>query len=161
MSAGGPWPELTKRYRNAIVMGCSTGGEIHGAEVTDETLSVTALKFSSTRLKAAEANVADGGSFAAGGAIAAQLAHSDLKAIFVLSDGTKVNGSDLVRGLRAAAGPEVVLTGGLAGDGARFDTTYVGLNAEPQPGKDRGGRILWRRYPGRPWQRRRLGRIRP
>ena len=71
----------------------------------------------------------------AGRSIGRALACSDLKALFVLSDGTKTNGSDLVRGLRDAVGPDVVLCGGLAGDGANFGTTYVGLNAPPAPGR--------------------------
>jgi hypothetical protein len=48
-----------------------------------------------------------------------------LRAVFVLSKGTDVNGSELVRGLNAGLPPEVVVTGGLAGDGARFGKTWV------------------------------------
>ncbi|HUJ02805.1 MAG TPA: FIST N-terminal domain-containing protein [Rhizomicrobium sp.] len=131
------WAELAARHPHAIVLGCSTGGEIHGCEVMDETLSATALEFAHTSIAAAEADVDThgGSSFEAGKAIGAQLARSDLASLFVLSDGTRVNGSELVRGLRAAVGDNVVLTGGLAGDGARFGTTYVGLNAPPSPGK--------------------------
>ena len=133
---GKPWNELKARHPHAILLGCSTGGEIHGSEVMDDTLSATAMKFSRTEIIAAEADVvAAGGSFAAGQAIGAKLARADLKALFVLSDGTTVNGSDLVRGLRDMVGSDVVLTGGLAGDGANFGTTYVGLNLPPRPGQ--------------------------
>jgi hypothetical protein len=133
---GKGWSELRTRHPEAILLGCSTGGEIHGCDVVDDTLSVTAMKFSQTELIAAEADVdAEGGSFAAGKAIGQKLARPDLKALFVLSDGTKVNGSEMVRGLRAAVGANVILTGGLAGDGADFGTTYVGLNTAPKPGK--------------------------
>ena len=115
------WNELKARHPGAILLGCSTGGEIHGSEVLDDTLSATAMKFSHTEIVAAEADVASvGGSFAAGHAIGAKLARHDLKALFVLSDGTCVNGSDLVRGLRGMVGADVVMTGGLAGDGANF-----------------------------------------
>lgn len=118
------------------LLGCSTGGEIHGCDVSDETISATALSFASTTLSAAEAQVEDqSGSFAAGQAVGGQLARPGLQAIFVLSDGLKINGSELVRGLRSVVGDDVVVTGGLAGDGARFGTTYVGLNTPPQPGK--------------------------
>jgi hypothetical protein len=131
------WSELRERHPKAVVLGCSTGGEIHGCDVTDETLSATAFEFARTGIAAAEADVdAHGGSsFEAGKAVGAQLARDDLAILFVLSDGTRVNGSELVRGLRAAVGDRVVLTGGLAGDGPRFGTTYVGLNAPPSPGK--------------------------
>ena len=130
------WNELKACHPKAILLGCSTGGEIHGYDVMDDTLSATAMEFSRTELVAAEADVeAAGGSFAAGQIVGRKLARSDLKALFVLSDGTKVNGSELVRGLRDTVGANVVLTGGLAGDGANFGTTYVGLNALPAPGK--------------------------
>ena len=130
------WNELKARHPKAILLGCSTGGEIHGFDVMDDTLSATAMEFSRTEIVAAEADVAAvGGSFAAGEIVGRKLARPDLKALFVLSDGTKVNGSELVRGLRDTVGADVVLTGGLAGDGANFGTTYVGLNAPPAPGK--------------------------
>jgi len=136
ISNAGRWNELQARHPNAIMLGCSTGGEIHGCDVVDETLSATAFDFANTQIAAAQADVeSSGDSFAAGQAIGAQLARPDLSALFVLSDGTRVNGSELVRGLRASVGEKVVLTGGLAGDGPRFGTTYVGLNAAPTPGK--------------------------
>jgi hypothetical protein len=130
------WNELSARHPGAIVLGCSTGGEIHGVDVLDESLSVTTLSFAHTRLKAAEAMVgmaAD--SFKAGQDIGGRLSAPDLKTIFVLSDGTRVNGSELVRGIRSITGNQIVITGGLAGDGPRFGTTYVGLNATPAPGR--------------------------
>jgi len=131
---GSSWQDLRLRHPNAIVLGCTTGGEIHGCDVLDETVSATAISFERTELIAAEADVAEG-SYEAGRKIGLQLARRGLKALFVLSDGTRTNGSDLVRGLRDAVGPQVVLAGGLAGDGPNFGTTYVGLNAVPMPGK--------------------------
>jgi hypothetical protein len=130
------WDDVLRRHQGAIVLGCSTGGEIHGSDVLDESLSLTSLSFDRTRLKSAEASVGNAGdSFEAGKKIGKQLAAADLKTIFVLSDGTRVNGSELIRGVRAHAGNKVVITGGLAGDGPRFGTTYVGLNEAPAPGR--------------------------
>ena len=130
------WSALTERHPGAIILGCSTGGEIYGSDVLDDSLSVTSFAFDRTPLRSAEATVETSkDSHAAGLSIGKQLARSDLKAIFVLSDGTRVNGSELVRGIRSAVGKGVVITGGLAGDGARFGTTYVGLNRLPTPGQ--------------------------
>src|SRR6185369_1882648 len=42
-----------------------------------------------------------------------------------ISDGVSVNGSDLLRGINAVVPPSVVVTGGLAGDGANFKETWV------------------------------------
>ncbi len=127
---------LRDRHPGAIVLACSTGGEIHGCDVVDETLCVTAFDFARTALASAEADLdSHGDSFAAGKQVGEQLAKPGLRAIFVLSDGTRVNGSELVRGLRAAVGDGVVLTGGLAGDGPRFGMTFVGLDGQAKPGK--------------------------
>ena len=58
----------------------------------------------------------------------------DLSYLMVLSDGSRVNGSELVRGLNAVSGQDYLITGGLAGDGDRFESTLVGLNTAPQEG---------------------------
>jgi hypothetical protein len=130
------WNDVSRRHPKAVVLGCSTGGEIHGRDVLDESLSVTALSFDRTKLKSAEAAIEDAaGSYQAGVEIGKQLAATDLKNVFLLSDGTRVNGSELIRGVRSCTGNDVVITGGLAGDGPRFGTTYVGLNSAPRPGR--------------------------
>jgi hypothetical protein len=130
------WNQIRERYPVALIVSCSTGGEIHGRDVYDDSLCVTALSFDATRIAAAEADIAAcGTSFATGEALAMQLKRDDLTAMFLLSDGTNVNGSELIRGIRAKVGEGVVLTGGLAGDGPRFKQTYIGLNRPGEPGK--------------------------
>jgi hypothetical protein len=134
MRGGERWRELAARHPDAILLGCSTGGEIHGTDVLDESLCATAMRFDKTAMRAAQAEVA-GDSFAAGRRLGVELAGPGLKAVFLLSDGTRTNGSELVRGLRSTVGANVVLSGGLAGDGADFGTTYVGLNGAVAPGQ--------------------------
>ena len=55
--------------------------------------------------------------------------------IFVLSDGGKVNGSELVKGMNSVKNNGTLITGGLAGDGTKFEKTFVGLNKVPETGK--------------------------
>jgi hypothetical protein len=45
--------------------------------------------------------------------------------VLILGQGVNINGSALIDGLRAELGDEVAITGGLAGDGARFQETVV------------------------------------
>jgi hypothetical protein len=52
----------------------------------------------------------------------------------VLSDGLRVNGGRLVAGITEVIGGGIPLTGGLAGDGAAFNETLVGADAEPRSG---------------------------
>lgn len=70
----------------------------------------------------------------AGVFIAEQLLRPGLRAVLVLSDGLNVNGSALVRGLTSLLPDGVVVTGGLAGDGSRFERTWVLRNGEPESG---------------------------
>lgn len=117
---------LKQRFPKARMIGCSTGGQIVADDVSDDVASAIVMQFSNTELSVAQVRVAgEGGSFQAGQDLAKQLARSDLKGIFVLCDGLLVNGSQLVAGLRSMLAGNVVITGGLAGDGAAFEQTLV------------------------------------
>lgn len=121
-----PLSDLYSAYPNSAVTGCSSSGEIHGDEVRDGSITVGIIRFDDTRLARAAATVHDmRQSFHAGEAVARQLIKSDLRAIFVLSDGLAVNGSELVRGITSVVDDSVIVTGGLAGDGDRFENTWV------------------------------------
>src|SRR5689334_11172189 len=113
--------QLRERYPSARLLGCTTGGEIAGSEVHDGSVSAVAMKFDAVATRGAWRAVSgSGSSFEVGASIGHDLRGSGLRAVFVLSDGTQVNGTELVQGLRSTLGDGVVITGGLAGDGARF-----------------------------------------
>jgi len=121
-----PIKELRAAFPDSVIVGCSTAGEIHGHLLWDDSLSVGVYKFRSTRVSAAQAPVrGPDDSYRAGIALGEQLKRPDLRAVQVFSDGLLVNGTDLVRGLTAALGPAVVISGGLAGDGTSFKQTWV------------------------------------
>lgn len=121
-----PLDEIRTRFAGSLVVGCSTAGEIFGTEVSDASLSVAVMKLASGRLAPAVASVEPSGdSRAAGEQLGRQLTGGDLRGVMVFSDGLHVNGSELVRGLNATLGDDVVVTGGLAGDGDRFQRTWV------------------------------------
>src|SRR5262249_28264886 len=135
LATGKPVQELAAFYPNAHLIGCSTGGEIHGTDVLDGSVSATVIGFDHTRVEAATVSISDWtNAFDSGRALARKLANPGLRALFVLSDGLMVNGSDLVRGMSSVVDPRVLITGGLAGDGARFGTTRVGLGQSARPG---------------------------
>jgi hypothetical protein len=127
--------QLRKTYPTSHLIGCSTAGEINGINLHDDTVSVGVIQFSRTRLSSVSAPVrTPEDSLRAGSLIADQLAGPDLRGVFVLSDGLKVNGSQLVRGLAQSLPDNVVITGGLAGDGPRFARTWVLRNGAPMDG---------------------------
>src|SRR5689334_3837727 len=126
MDSPAPIAEVVKAYPHTHLVGCSTSGEIAGTEVHDKSLSVAVIQFDSTRLATGSAPVSKPeDSFSAGKAIAEQLKQPDLKAVFIVSEGSHVNGSELVRGFNSVLPKTVVITGGLAGDGDRFQRTWV------------------------------------
>jgi hypothetical protein len=131
-----PLRALARTYPHSHLVGCSTAGEIRGATLLpDDSLAVAAVRFDAARVAVAAAPVSSREeSLAAGIAIARQLDGPDLRAVLVFSDGLQVNGSELVRGLNTVLGPEVVITGGLAGDGSRFERTWVMVDGAPRGG---------------------------
>jgi hypothetical protein len=121
-----PFEALESAYPDAVILGCSTAGEILGDSVYDDTLTISLVGFDSTRLALAHITLDEvEGDFAAGQALAEQLASEDLAGVYVLSDGLHVNGSELVRGLNETLGANTIVTGGLAGDGSDFGKTWV------------------------------------
>ena len=130
------YSQLKDRYPNAQIVICSTSGEIYDEQVYDNTVVVTAIEFEKTPLKTASVNIADyQNSSDAGAALMSMLLADDLAYAMIISDGTSVNGSELVKGIESVNVNRVPVTGGLAGDAANFDYTLVGLNEAPQRGK--------------------------
>ena len=117
--------ELMRLYPRSHVTGCSTAGEIFGVRINDDSVVAAVAKFERVSLKSASAPVSAAGSYAAGRQLGDALNAPQLRAVFVLSDGLNVNGSELVRGINAVLPESVVVTGGLAGDGDRFKRTWV------------------------------------
>ena len=124
--------EIKRVYPSAYVMGCSTAGEILATHVTDETIVVTAIQFEHTYIQGASIAIdkADD-SVQIGEKLAQMIEYKDLVHVFVLSDGLNINGSDLVKGLANKLPGDVTITGGLSGDGARFQETLVFAEGTP------------------------------
>lgn len=131
--------DAVSRLRTALpaatLVGCSTAGEIFGAEVLDGAIVLLLIRFRDVRLRFASAPIPDAeSSREAGAQIARDLAAPDLGAVFVLSEGLGVNGSQLVEGLSESLPPAVVITGGLAADDDRFEGTWVIVDGQPRSG---------------------------
>lgn len=143
LSGTGRLDEIRDTYPNAHIMGCSTAGEIYGTHVYDCTVAVTAIRFDHVQFRGNQVEldaVAD--SSGAGEYLARSLSLSipsidgtgedRLCHVIVLSDGLKINGSDLVRGLTSNLPESVTITGGLAGDGECFGETLVFWDSDPK-----------------------------
>jgi hypothetical protein len=123
--------EIRCAYPKAYLFGCSTAGEICGIQVSDDSLVLTAVHFEHTLLQSASAVIErPEDSFQIGEKLAKCLRPEGLSHVLVLSDGLSVNGSDLVKGLMENLPKKVAVTGGLSGDGARFQQTWVVAGGE-------------------------------
>lgn len=124
--------EIGATYPNSVVAGCSTAGEIMGPRIFDNTLSVAVLLFESTNIRLAwELIGSPGESREVGHRLGEQLDDPDLRTALVFSEGLNVDATGLVHAISAAVGEDVVITGGLAGDGQRFETTWVLADGKP------------------------------
>jgi hypothetical protein len=129
------YAELRGWYPDARILSCSTSGEILGTSVYDDSVTATAISFESTEFKVAHINIGDAeNSFKAGESLMEELPQEGLVHVFVISDGQRVNGSELVKGLSSRLRADVSITGGLAGDGTKFQKTLVGLDGVPSNG---------------------------
>ena len=94
--------------------------------VFDDTAVATAIHFEQSRIVATHLAVGSAKTAAElGASLIDTLDPAGLVHVFVLSDGLNVNGSELVRGMRSKLPASVQVTGGLSGDGGRFQKTIV------------------------------------
>lgn len=126
---------IKEKFPKAFLFGCTTSGEIFQNSVHDSTLTITAIQFDYTTVRQISTNLnLWKNSYEAGQNLASSLEKNQLAHVLVLSDGLLVNGSELAQGLSANLPPGVGLTGGLSGDAARFQKTYVLVEGEPVQG---------------------------
>jgi hypothetical protein len=128
--------EIRQIYPKSHIVMCSTAGEIYQSRVTDNTLVATAIHFDATTLEFNQVDIASSDqSLKVGQQLAQGLSKENLVHVLVFSDGLKVNGTALVKGLVDGLPAAVSATGGLVGDGSNFKQTFVGLDGVPSEGK--------------------------
>lgn len=133
-SADFSWREgLREMYQNAAIIGCSSSGAILEDSILDEAAVATAIKFEKSRIATAfEDNVNPENSFEIGQKLANSLMGDDIKHIILFSEGLNVNGSRLAEGFNSVCSKaNIHVSGGLAGDGERFEKTFVITDFEP------------------------------
>lgn len=118
-----------------LVFGSSCGEIVAGA-VNDEHITITAIEFEKTTFEVQTYNIQDANndSEKAGYEVVNKLTQDGLKHIFVISEGSFVNGSALTKGMTMAL-PDTLITGGLCGDDARFEKTLASYNEPPKVGE--------------------------
>ncbi|GAB6039769.1 FIST signal transduction protein [Endothiovibrio diazotrophicus] len=111
---------------HALLVGCSTAGEIGGEGVMEHTAVITAVRFERVEVAVAAAAIDTmEESYDAGVRLGKALARSELRGVLLFGKGVEVNGSALISGVIAEVGVGIPVTGGLAGDNGAFGTTYT------------------------------------
>jgi hypothetical protein len=127
--------KIKNKFPNAEIALCSTAGEIFDKQVYDNSVSISALYLEKATIQTTKVAIDNyQTSFDAGKSLIEKLPQEKLKLLFLLSDGSKVNGSELIKGINEFKNKDILVTGGLAGDGANFKDTVVGLNETPTSG---------------------------
>lgn len=130
------YENIKTKFQNSAILITSTAGEIFQNEVLDNSIVLVIIHFEKTSIETSFVNIKDfTNSNEAGNHLISQLPKEDLAHVLVFSDGSLVNGSELVKGMENSLPEKAKITGGLAGDGAHFISTLVGLNETPMEGR--------------------------
>ena len=113
---------LKNHFSQAAIIGTTTDGEIvNGNVVTHETVLSFTL-FEHTLLTCAISEEKE--SYARGKVLAQKLVDTDTRLLLLFSDGLSTNGELFLEGINEMA-PSMMVAGGLAGDYAKFEKTFV------------------------------------
>lgn len=117
----------------------STAGDITSQYVDDESITLTAIEFEKSHYEIKTANVFENNvkadSYETGKNLINQLYKKGLKHVFIVSEGSFINGSQLTLGMNAAIDDNILITGALCGDAARFEKTLASHNELPKSGE--------------------------
>lgn len=123
---------LKTRYPNAHIVGSSSAGNVLGAQLSESNLIATAIFFEHSEVKLSVVDFTEEDDLSAISTQAVtQLPDDNLQSIFIISDGLYMNGTTLAQSAHLAK-PNTLITGGLAGDDARFEKTVIMANDIPK-----------------------------
>ena len=116
---------ILKEVPNANIIGATTDGEILEGEVITHSivLSFSIFEKSSVVIDYVD-NIDSSQSYEAGKKIAVKLKKENSKVFILFGDGLNINGEELLNGVKKKA-PNIIVSGGLSGDNATFEGTYI------------------------------------
>lgn len=119
-----------------LVFGSSCA-DITSKTVDENSITITAIEFEKSSFLIKTNNVlnTDLNSFKTGNDLINQFPKEGLKYVFVISEGSFINGSELTEGMNNAFEDNLLITGALCGDGDRFEKTLASYNENPKQGE--------------------------
>lgn len=124
---------LQSIYSNSHIVSCSSSETIMSSSIYEGEIGYTAVFFEKTPFRVHQHKL-DGAAtiFQEGMKLVEPLVQADLKCVLIFSEGTRINGSELISGVNSVLDKGVIVTGGMASDGAQFVSTTVGYNEIPK-----------------------------
>jgi hypothetical protein len=131
-----PYQKLNSLYPNAQIIICSTAGQISNTNLVQQNIVATAIQLEKSTIKVTEIDILSNSDInVLGNKIKENLLSEDLKSILIISEGSFINGTELINELIKKTEGIIPIFGGLAGDEYNFEKTIVGLNTDASSGK--------------------------
>tara|TARA_R110002049_G_scaffold183679_8_gene351691 strand:- start:25857 stop:26999 length:1143 start_codon:yes stop_codon:yes gene_type:complete len=132
--------EIRALFKDGHIVFGSSSGDISSESIDDDSITITAIEFEKSKFVIKTTNVLNSNnttidSFAVGKELINQFNEEGLKHVFVLSEGSFINGSQLTKGMNAATEDNLLITGALCADAARFEKTVSSYNQNPKSGE--------------------------
>lgn len=129
--------EIRKEFPYEHLIFGSTSGEIIDNNVFDDSIVVTAIEFEKSAFEVRTENIFDHNkdAKALGEYLYASIPKENLRHLFVLSEGSFVNGSSLIEGLEKNILNSIPISGGMCGDDAKFEKTLASYKENPKEGE--------------------------
>ena len=110
-------------FDKAVIIGASTAGEILEGTIYDQRAILSIDLFETVTLHSAL--VVSDDSYATGQRLAEKIYTEKTQAVLLFADGLHCNGEQILRGFAAISQNRCIVSGGMAGDGSRFQRAYV------------------------------------
>lgn len=129
--------EIRKEFPYEHIVFGSTSGEIINDNVFDDSIVATAIEFEKSTFEIRTENILDHNKDAKklGEILYNEIPKENLKHLFVLSEGSFVNGSSLIEGLEENIQNAIPISGGMCGDDAKFEKTLASYKVNPKEGE--------------------------
>lgn len=129
--------EIRREFPYEHLVFGSTSGEIINNHVFDDSIVVTAIEFEKSIFEIRTENILDHNKDAKklGERLFSAMPQENLKHLFVLSEGSFVNGSSLIEGLEKNIQNAIPISGGMCGDDAKFEKTVASYKENPKEGE--------------------------
>lgn len=129
--------DIRKEFPYEHLVFGSTAGEIVDNNVFDDSIVVTAIEFEKSSFEIRTENILKYNKDAKklGEFLYNAIPKENLKHLFVLSEGSFVNGSSLIEGLEKNIVNIIPISGGMCGDDAKFEKTLASYKENPKEGE--------------------------